>query len=54
MWPGCVCLVAFCADALHAVLQAVDVHMELQKRGMSHANAEAYLDGGPELTFAVW
>ncbi len=28
--------------------------MELQKRGMSHGNAEAYLDGGPELTFAVW
>ncbi|CAL5223908.1 g6505 [Coccomyxa viridis] len=36
------------------VMQAVDVHMELQKRGMSHACAEAYLDGGPELTFAVW
>ncbi|BDA48500.1 probable f-box only protein 6 [Coccomyxa sp. Obi] len=36
------------------VMQPVDLLLELQKRGMQREEAEQYLDGGPELTFAVW
>jgi len=34
--------------------QAVDLHTELQKRRMSSRDAETFLDGGTELTFAIW
>jgi len=45
---ACMCKVRY------DVAQAVDLHTELQKRNMSSRDAETFLDGGTELTFAIW
>ena len=42
------------SKAAYDLAQAVDLHTELQKRRMSSRDAETFLDGGTELTFAIW